>query len=232
MTKQLRMLILLLMATLTSRARSESTNLELTFSEYGRMRDFVMEQIASAKSRVWLVTDYLTDGDIAAGLFVAKYRKIDTQVLLSQQKSQKYMSRLGNLKSNNIPVYLKPNSFESEFPTTLLIDDRLYSLDSELDFLSKQKVFTMVRGTTPEVYEFARLFALAVDEKNIAKPKDIPLVGRAASPEMVKNLSTDSREAYHYNKTREKKPPDVPDRLPKSLKWDKNPEQGKSQGGQ
>lgn len=230
MIKLLSTFIFLMMGALSSRAWCQSTNNDQTFNEYGRMRDFVMEQIASAKNRIWLVTDYLTDGDIAAGLFVARYRKIDTQVLLSQQKSQKYMSRLGNLKSNKIPVFLKPAAFEFEFPTTLLIDDRLYSLDGDLDFLSKQKVYNMVRGTTPDVYEFARQFAMAIGEKNLAQPRDIPLVGRPGSPERAKNLSTDSPGAYHYNKTSEKKPPDVPDRLPRSLKWDKNPEPGQGAG--
>jgi hypothetical protein len=205
---------------------------------YGSFRDFLLSEMAKAQRRVWLYTEYLSDGDISSSLFLAKYRKLDVQVLLGSQKAQKYMSRLSNLKANQIDVFLKPKNFRIDDHTVMLIDDRLLRVNHDLDFMTTAQEFVVNFGQTQDSYEFSRKFSLAMEQKKPAIPKPLPAVGRAHSgPSEVysppsrgndsqksddntpKNLAPESSEAYHYKRIKEKKPPEVPDRLPKVLKY-------------
>jgi hypothetical protein len=87
------------------------------FDSFSKMRFEVLNLVGAAKTRIWLVTDYLTDGEVVSALFLARYRKLDVKVLLGKKKAYSYMSRLGYLRQQNIPVYIKPNNFPSGYPT-------------------------------------------------------------------------------------------------------------------
>src|SRR5262249_22068141 len=51
------------------------------FDSFGKLRLEVLNLIGQSKTRIWLTTDYLTDGEIVSALFVARYRKLDVKVL-------------------------------------------------------------------------------------------------------------------------------------------------------
>jgi len=149
---------------------------------YPALRDQVLNMISGAKQRIWLSTDYLTDGEICAALFVAQYRKIDVQVLLNKKKAHQYMSRLKYLKDQNIPVYFKPVNFANHNKAAMLVDERLVTVDAELDFLAKAPGYQLSSSQNQSKVEaFANAFAEASAQKLQAVPHPLPLVGRAGS---------------------------------------------------
>ncbi len=204
------------------------------------MRNAVLDAMAGATKRIWLNTDYLTDGEIVSALYVAQYRKLEVMVLLGRSKANNYMSRLNYLKNQNIAVYLKPDSFKTTRPTALLCDDKLYYLDGELDFMAKVKKYTLEVPSADEKEHFQAAFAGAANLKVPAVARALPLVGRAnpqnrttssagASPQanpryLPRPAPTYSHEdgtgAYTYDRHQSPRPEGVPAKLPKALKWE------------
>lgn len=201
-----------------------------TFDSFAELRAATLEAISGASSRIWLTSDYLTDGEIVTALYVAQYRKLDVKVLLGRGKANSYMSRLSYLKNQNVPVFLKPDTFKPSHATMMLADDQLLRIDGELDFLSKYKKYNVSTGTADDATKFATAFASAADLKVPAVPHKVPLVGKATSgnnngkgiiyqPTTPKYSQGDG--AYIYEKKREPRPAGVPEKLPKELKFEK-----------
>jgi len=156
-----------------------STSTEKNYSDFTKLRHEILNIIGGATSKVWIATDYLTDGEIVSALFVAMYRKLDVRVLIGRRKAHIYMSRLRYLKNQNIPVYLKPDDFTAADPSALLADDNLYMIDVELDFLTKRKQFKLVIKDKKTRENFEYLFVQAYSRKLQAIPRVLPAVGRA-----------------------------------------------------
>ncbi len=226
-------------------AASDATT--ISFTTFSELRAHVLDAISGASKRIWLSTDYLTDGEIVSALYVARYRKLDVQVLLGRAKSNFYMSRLAYLKNQNIPVFLKPPTFKGD-PTALLVDAVLIRLDSDLDFMSKANRFEARVALQDDAQAYAQSFAAAVDQKVPAVPHQIPAVGRpgrynnayvpANSPRPTTGGTTSSNNyklpipsgrsgaadasgAYTYDRVKAPKPDDVPAALPKATIWQK-----------
>ena len=149
------------------------------YAAFSDARAEVLETIGRATQRVWLVTDYLTDGEICAALYMAQYRKIDVQVLLGRRLANQYMSRLKYLKDQNIPTFLKPDSFSENSKTVLLVDQNLVTLDITLDFLSKDRGINMSKISDPaRIQNFKTDFAQAAQLRVEAALRPLPLVGK------------------------------------------------------
>lgn len=198
-----------------------------TFSSFADLRNELLNDIGGATHRLWLVTDFLTDGELVSALYVAQYRKLDVQVLLGKAKANHYMSRLNYLKNQNIPVYLKPETLKLSRPTAILCDDQLYLVDGELDFMAKYKKYTVDVTDGSEASSFAAAFAAAANLKLPAMARQLPLVGRAGGKGRVyvpPPASTYSAHAepgvYTYDHHKQPRPEGVPAKLPKSLKWE------------
>jgi hypothetical protein len=255
---------LLLSFTLLAGTPALSQENEATVLEgFPDLRQTVTELMSTATRRLWVVTDYLTDGDIVSALYVARYRKIDVQVLLGKAKANAYMSRLSYLKAQNIPVFLKPDTLKPGAPTAILADDQLILVHGDLDFLSRAKEFKVTEGNEAEKEAFVAGFSEALAMKVPANARQIPLVGRpprsggsvsypsrntAVSPSSPSSpapahpqgrgrlpvpysheaKTNDPNGVYHYRRTVDPKPSDVPNRLPKGLKWDKQATREKS----
>jgi hypothetical protein len=209
-----------------------------TVSSFAEVRTAVLEAVAGAQRRIWIVTDYLTDGEIVSALYVAQYRKLDVQVLLGRAKANHYMSRLSYLKNQNIPVYLRPETFKPAQPTGVLTDARLLWVDGDLDFLTRVRKFGLTVATSQDRESFEKAYAEAAGLKVQAIAAPVPLVGRGNSkgvpqaysgPRPDPQLSSSSgaagggggTDAYYYNKANAPRPDGVPAKLPKGLKWDK-----------
>ena len=237
---------------------SEVTVLE----SFPDLRQTVTEAMSSATRRLWVVTEYLTDGDIVSALYVAKYRKIDVQVLLGKAKANAYMSRLSYLKAQNIPVFLKPDSLKLVTSTVILADDQLVYVQGDLDFLSRAREFKVSEGNEAERESFVAAFSEALAMKVPANARQVPLVGRpprsgahskpsgssAPGPSSTapgqptrehvpgrlpmpyyhEAKTNEPNGVYHYKRTVDPRPSDVPNRLPKGLKWDNQATREKS----
>lgn len=198
------------------------------FPNFYELRASVLDAIGSATERIWLVTDYLTDGETVSALYIAQYRKIDVRVLLGRARANHYMSRLNYLKNQNIPVYLKPDSFKipGGGATAIIVDNSLVTVDGELDFLAKYKKFSLSYGTPSEAQTAMAAFAEALNAKVPAIPHQLPLVGRHnpkgtvyEAPPTANFSGMDTGGAFRYDRKAEKRPSGVTGKLPKSLKW-------------
>jgi len=223
----------LVFASTSSRA-SEATLLK-SYDNFSALRGDILDFISGATSRVWLHSDFLTDGEIVTSLFMAKYRKLDVKVLLGKRKANAYMSRLNYLKNQNIPVFLKPDNFKSNSISAVLSDNELVFIDGELDFMSRYKKFNVYRASDQDTQTFTDAFASAASMEIPAVPNKIPLVGRrnssgpaAYNPSQAKvqaETKTSNDGTYNYGRGRSPRPQGVPSKLPKETKWRNAPAQ-------
>ena len=215
-----------------------------TLDGFAAVRQEVLAAIGSATQRIWLTTPYLTDGEIASALFVAKYRKLDVQVLLGRTRANHYMSRLSYLKNQSIPVFLKPDGDQGGKlgpRSGILCDEMLLSLDGDLDFLAHVQRYTLSRGRPADVAAFQGAFTAAIAQKLPAVPQPLPMVGHpggrdgkaapttaAPAPAKFLRLPTATPHApteegvYTYTRRPEPRPDGVPAKLPKELKWERS----------
>ncbi len=216
------------------------------FVNFSELKNAVVSRISAANARIWLSTDYLTDGDVVAALHLAKYRKVDVQVLLGRQKATAYMSRLGFLKNEDIPTWIKPRNFMPAVQTAILSDSQLYFIDGDLDFMTTRGNFVLRTGTPAQAQEFGAAFQAAVAEGLEIEAPPVPAVGRpgrhrpskalkdtrtwrpedsnrpkpetpAANPPVSGRQATDG--SYRYGRNKQSRPEGIPNKLPKTLKW-------------
>jgi hypothetical protein len=150
-----------------------------TYVDFTIMRDDLLKLIGRGKQKVWLATDYLTDGNIVTALYLAKYKDVDVKVLLDGAKSNEYMSRLPFLQKHNTPVFIKPPNILPVAPTLLVVDKETYRLDSALNFMTKQGQFSLVQQSPRKSKELIAAFSTALQAPITAIAKPIPNVGRA-----------------------------------------------------
>jgi hypothetical protein len=202
------------------------------FEDFPALRNDLLEMIGSATTRVWLVSDFLTDGEVVAALYIAQYRKINVQVLLGQEKANRYMSRLTFLHSQGIPVLLAPAGFPNFGATALLIDEKLLAIDSDLDFMTKGRPYSVTYESLPRTRQFMASFADAVNQKIPVptKPTRVAIRSQSQRERGVQfrsgtNRATGGRRTedgegtYYYGGSSPKRPDEVPGSLPKKTKW-------------
>ncbi len=221
----------------------------LPFASFSELKNSVVSKIGSASSRIWLVTDFLSDGDIVSSIHLAKYRKVDVQVLLGQKKANAYMSRLATLKNQDIPTYMKPVNLSPTGQTWMLIDEQLLIIDGDLDFMTRKRAFVMRNASSAQSQDFKVAFQAAVSQRLDVQPSPVPPVGKkprnsqwgkayvpvteTVKPptekrsETVKSASAPASqpsgmttEHYRYRRgSHEPRPAGIPNKLPKELKW-------------
>jgi phosphatidylserine/phosphatidylglycerophosphate/cardiolipin synthase-like enzyme len=201
-----------------------------TFGTFAEVKDHLIEMFGQSKSRIWLLTDYLSDGDVVSSLYLAKYRKTEVQVLLGKHKANHYLSRLGFLQKQNIPVHLIPDGMSYDYPSQILIDNRLLLLDSEIDFKLNRTRYTVVYGNESMRGRFVSSFANALNLKIPALFKDLPLVGSPRHSNRPQRGWTyypppADEGTYRYQKRYEPRPAEAPQGLPSQTVWQKKMEQ-------
>ncbi len=165
--------------TLSSQSMAEEASKPavIEFDSFANTRSELLSRISGASKRVWLSTNFLTDAEVVSSLYIAQYRKVNVSVLIGKDKATHILSRLGYLKQVNIPVAIKPKAFYSESPTMVLIDDRLYGINSDIDYLSKARKFTLREWESGDVSSFETSFQEAAQNQETPEVKPLPLVG-------------------------------------------------------
>jgi len=205
---------------------------------FSDLRNEILNSIGGATRRIWLASDFLSDGEIVSALYVAQYRKVNVQVLLGRGKSNSYMSRLNYLKAQNIPVFLKPPSMRGGPATSLLTDDTLISVNGELDFLARNRRFDLTVNTPADAKKFEVEFTSAIQQGIPAHAAAMPLVGRANNqgkyvpqPATSRSSATISPDGtYRYGRAREARPSGVTEKLPRATILQKNGRPHEAQG--
>jgi len=154
---------------------------ERSFEGFAAARNEILSLISSATGHIQIVTDFLSDGDIASALYIAQYRKVEVQVLLGPAKATSILSRLNFLKSQQIPVWLRPKNFMASYPTIIRIDQTLYGFNADLDYLARHRKFTLVALPSGQMPAFIEDFQQAANSSITPEARPLPLVGRPGS---------------------------------------------------
>ncbi len=207
------------------------------FNSFADAKAYLLNQISAANESVQLYTEFLTDGEFISSLYLAKFRKIKTTVLLNPGQANHFLSRLRDLKKQEIDVYFSPRNFPRAPKTALLIDqNRVLFFDAALDYQTRGQRFIISELKAPEAALYRTTFADAVAQS--IEPKSIwalPSVGRSrpqASPAVNnrRNLPVqryqsnhpETQGAYHYQTNRNAPiPTNIPRQLPKETIWQK-----------
>jgi|GEM_PF-5227655 len=226
-----------------SSAAGSASVMTRRMESFADLRNEVLNAIGGATSRIWLASDFLSDGEIVSALYVAQYRKVGVQVLLGRAKSNSYMSRLNYLKAQNIPVFLKPPSMRRGPATALLTDNSLITVNGELDFLARNRRFDLTVGTVEEAKSFEGEFAAAVQQAIPARAAAMPLVGKAKNegryvpqPRTSQAGSTEGSGGifqdgvYRYGQARQPRPNGVSEKLPRATILQQNGRPHEAQG--
>ena len=160
-------------------AQVESTSPKSPTADFPAIRAELLSMIGGATKRVLLVTDFLTDADIVSSLYIAQYRKVEIHVLLGKDKATNILSRLSYLQQVNIQTSIRPRDFYPRLNTILLIDDRLISVNSNLDYMVRTKNLAINQLPTTEITAFEAAFRRAMAGQAAPEPKPMPKVGHA-----------------------------------------------------
>lgn len=124
------------------------------FNTFAGLRDALLTEIAAAKRRVWLISEFVSDHDVALSLYLAKFRKLDVQVILGQERLAGFLSQHRYLASHRVPVKVVAGVYR---PTLLVCDKKVWRIDSDLDFLSNQRTFVISRVQAKYLKQFDSL---------------------------------------------------------------------------
>lgn len=194
------------------------------FSSFTQFRHTLLNILGSAKTRILLNTDFLSDGEIVTALYLAQYRKVEVQVFLGRHRANHYLSRLKYLKRQRIPVYLTPQSFPKTSPTVLIVDQRAYGANSSLDYKSSRTYFTLQAYSKSTQKKLAKAFKTALKNPTPARAAPTPLVGRGhrqprvmsrQTPRYRQSGSPDQSYNYDHRPQQRKAPKGMPKALPK-----------------
>lgn len=157
---------------------SQAAGTTVVIQGFAELRQSILTAIGSARERIWISTQYLTDGDVVSALFVARYRKIDVSVLIGAAKANDTFSRMSFLRDHNIPVFLRPRDFYPQIPSAILTDRKLVFIDADLDYRAKYRKFSLTDVQGAGLESFVQAFAAATQRGVVPVPAPVPLVGR------------------------------------------------------
>lgn len=150
-----------------------------SFDGYPATRVELLNLVSRTKKSLRIVTDFFSDGEMASSLFIAQYRKVDVKVMLGQGRANQIFSRLGFLKEQGIPVWMRPKGFYSESTTLIAADGVLYTLNADLDSSARHRKFTLtsIEGKAAQVFKDA--FDVASIGGIVPQARRLPQVGRS-----------------------------------------------------
>lgn len=148
------------------------------FSSFKDARIEFLNLMGLGQKRIWLATDFLSDGEIVAALYLAKYRNVDVQVILGRGRMNHPMSRASTLRRQGIPVYGRPSSFPFKSQTALMIDNELYVLDHDLDYRSARPYLTLKGQRPHDITQYQESFAAVIQQPVPTQPVPAPDVYR------------------------------------------------------
>lgn len=192
-------------------------------ANFDDLRHNILELIGTGRKRVWLLTDYLSDGEIASTLFLAKYRNLDVKVYLGRDQLNASGSRLPYLRAQSVPTYLRPRTGYTT-PTLLFVDSRLYGITRDMNALQRLGTAEIVQASPADVKAFVSWLKDVMESPEIAYPKAFKSGRTPKEP-----FQGDSEGSYNYDRrsNRQKAPEGVTRELPRIPKWKQTEEMRK-----
>lgn len=201
---------------------------EKNFSTYKELKVYLIELISQAKERVYISTDLFADPDMAASLFVAKFKKRDVIVVLDPKRASDYRSKVSFFLDNGISVYAREKSFHTKYKTLLIIDKNMYTYRSSLVLETKEN-YSLVEFLNFNLSSVVEEFEKIQEKDNASKLKrpKLPELKHSSYPKQQKEESNKSygltgieESVYEYDRYPKQKqaPPGVDTKLPRQLK--------------
>ncbi|MBC7532794.1 MAG: hypothetical protein H7318_14570 [Oligoflexus sp.] len=192
-------------------------------ANFDDLRHNILELIGTGRKRVWLLTDYMSDGEIASTLFLAKYRNLDVKVYLGRDQLNVSGSRLSYLRGQSVPTYLRPRTGYTT-PTLLFVDSRLYGITRDMNTLQRLGTAEIVQASPADVKAFVSWLKDVMENPEIAYPKAFKSGRTPKEP-----FQGDSEGSYNYDRrsNRQKAPDGVTRELPRIPKWKQTEEMRK-----
>ncbi|MBC7660594.1 MAG: hypothetical protein H7249_12930 [Chitinophagaceae bacterium] len=184
-------------------------------ANFDDLRHNILDLIGSGRKRVWLLTDYLSDGEIASALFLAKYRNLDVKVYLGRDQLSASGSRLPYLRGQGVPTFLRPRTGYTT-PTLLFVDQKLYGVTRDLNALQRLGSAELIQASPADVKAFVSWLKSVMEAPEIAYPKAFKNGRTPKEP-----FQGDSEGSYNYDRRgpRTKAPEGVLRELPRIPKW-------------
>lgn len=180
----IRLLCNIMLCLVVSSAAGASKWTVKRFAKFDKLSDKVVEAISRAKQRVWLVSSFMSDYDISLALYIATMRKLDVRVVLGMERAQDMLSQYDYLHTQQVEARLAA----AIDATVLICDNKMYRINSDLDFLTERRNLVLRRVTQPDIKGYAISFGVV----------DSPVHGNV----------------YDYSRKTHKQPDYIPERLP------------------
>jgi hypothetical protein len=192
-------------------------------ANFDDLRHNILELIGSGRKRVWLLTDYLSDGEIASALFLAKYRNLDVKVYLGRESLNASGSRMPYLRGQSVPTYIRPRTGYTT-PTLLFVDSRLYAITRDMNTLQRLGTAEIIQASPADVKAFVSWLKDVMESPEIAYPRAFKGGRSPKEP-----FQGDSEGSYNYDRrsNRTKAPQGVSRELPRIPKWKQTEEMRK-----
>lgn len=196
----------------------------ISFNNFKELQGRILSAMGSAKHSIYLVTDFLTDGEISSALYLAKYRKIKVKVFLSSRRLNQYLSRANFLKEQGVPLGLRPKLALKD-PTLLLIDHRLYRISRDLDVLNPRIPGRIMLASPRQTQLTREILSKSPNNVKIVTRPYLPSARRKpyqkpSSRQWGEPYTGNRDGSYDYNRApASQRPQDVPTTLPKVPKY-------------
>lgn len=187
-----------------------------TFATYGVFKDKLAEAMRSARTKIFVASQFLSDGDIATALFAAKLRGVRVLVLLDKRESVHFLSRHEYLTRNGVPTFIKPlASLQMEGLSTIAIDEKVWRVDARFDDKASGPVrIEPSPYTTHEVHDWFT----SQKTQSLMAPKFAQAEDAANTP--TSPLRTVRKASDTIAMTRSKQGSgQLPTRLPRETRW-------------
>lgn len=196
---------------------------KLSYRAYALFQEDVLHKIGTSKRRIVVATSLLGDRDIAASLFLAKYRGVQVSIYLPRQKQPLFI--LKTLQHNHIK--LRPLPLKKDLQGSMIVfDDKTWVVDTPL---SPPRHRQSLRG---HVYLGSLSPKQWLEGKidQVTKPKvqsNNPKAPQQSNNRTATQKQTASNTPYRYQPHTEKAAAKIPRRLPRKPLWQKQAEQRK-----
>jgi hypothetical protein len=195
--------------------------------DFYHLRKQIIELLSSAKTQIILVSDFLTDGNIATALYLAKYRNLSVKVFLARPYITRYLSRYDYLKNQGVTVYIRPKSFPFKAKTILKVDNNLYEINRDLDVLKSKTSGSLKLIAKKWNGYFDQSINKAIQAKgnvNLPQRQNKPTASKqnsetkSSANQVSKDYAREPSGAYNYDNGQNKKkkaPYGIAKKLPK-----------------
>lgn len=198
----------------------------IKFQSYQKMQVYLDDLFAKSQTSIWLASEELADSNLTTSLYLAKYRNVQTVILLGKNKTRDISSQFLLLEKNQIPVATTQKSFFKKWPTYILLDGKLYLVSVPLADKGTHQDYSILQGKKSAkvdklIKSFKRNF-LASFRKGKSSNYQIKQNTVKRQTNLPKQSWTGFRSYLYDGRKRQKTPVDVSRRLPKITKWQSN----------